>query len=166
MANILYKKLSDDVIGASIKVHKILGSGLLEKIYRKSLVIELRLQGYEVHEEKAYEVHYRKQSVGFYMADIVVNDKIIVETKAVNCLSPTHESQLINYLRISKLRVGYSRSTLLNLVFSGTDLSANSGREGVRLPLFLINKPKNHPQILLKSRLSKLNPEGFYRLNR
>jgi GxxExxY protein len=80
---------------------------LAEVLYKRALVIELDSIGIGCQLEKKYSVYYNKQFIGRYYADIVVANSIIVEVKAVKALDSAMRSQLINYLRISGIRVGY-----------------------------------------------------------
>ena len=107
MSIILHKQLSDQVIDAAFTVHSKLGPGLAEVLYKRALTIELHEQGIRTEKEKKYSVFYNQQLIGQYYADIVVEDSIIIETKAVKDLDVAMQAQLINYLRISGLRVGY-----------------------------------------------------------
>jgi GxxExxY protein len=107
MSNIIYKELSDKIIGCAITVHKTIGSGLLENVYEKSLCIELGLNNIPYTSQKVYSVYYKDSLVGKYVADIVIDNKIIVELKTVPCINNNMIAQLINYLHISNIRVGY-----------------------------------------------------------
>jgi len=107
MSNIIYKELSDKIIGCAITVHKTIGSGLLENVYEKSLCIELELNGIPFTRQQSYSVLYKGHVVGKYFADIVVDNKVIIELKTVPCINNNMIAQLINYLHISKLRLGY-----------------------------------------------------------
>ena len=91
---------------APIIVHNSLGYGFLEKVYRNSLVIELTKRGFPVQVEKPISVRYDGQIVGEYFADIVVDDKVIVEVKATDKHNSVFEAQLLNYLRATALEVG------------------------------------------------------------
>lgn len=107
MKNILFKELSDKVIGLGIKVHKELGPGLGEKVYETALCIELANFNIRFERQKEYPVYYCGQNIGVYYADIVVENCIVLELKAVSILTPIMETQLVNYLRLSKIRLGY-----------------------------------------------------------
>ena len=102
----LYKELSSAIIDSAYKVHNALGCGLLEKAYENSLVWELHLRGIKVSPQKEFRVIYREKEVGIYYADLVADDKIIVEVKSVEKIDAIHRAQLLNYLRISGLRIG------------------------------------------------------------
>ena len=103
----MYKGLSDRIIESVYVVHKALGPGLMENPYRNALFNRLFKTGLSVEKEVSYQVRFEGDVVGQYFADIVVEKKIIVEVKAVRELSELMEAQLINYLRISGLQVGY-----------------------------------------------------------
>lgn len=96
-------RLSAKVIGAAQKVSRVLGCGFLEKVYENALALELRRQGLDVQQQRGMEVRYEQEIVGEYLADLVVDNRIIVELKAVSSVQPIHEAQCINYLRASGL---------------------------------------------------------------
>ncbi len=102
----LYKELTSDIIDSACKVHNTLGCGLLEKVYGNSLAWELELRKRGVILQKEFKVVYREKVVGLYYADLVVDDCVVVEVKSVETLDDVHRAQLLNYLRISGLRVG------------------------------------------------------------
>ncbi len=101
-----YSDISKEIIGAAYEVHNTLGSGFLEKVYQNALMVELKLRKIGAEVEKPITVHYRGEMVGNYIADIVVEDKIIVEIKAIKALSEIHEVQLVNYLTATGIEVG------------------------------------------------------------
>lgn len=105
--SVLFQELSHEVIGACFTVQNFLGCGLLEKVYEEALVIELNSLGIPVARQKYFPVYYKGQLAGSYLADLVVDNKIIVELKSVTSLKPFMEAQLINYLRLSRIPVGY-----------------------------------------------------------
>jgi len=92
------KELTGKIIGAAMKVHRTLGSGFLESVYHRALAIELQKAGLKVEVEKPIQVFYEGQVVGDFVADLLVNDEVIVEIKAVQALVPAHEVQTVNYL--------------------------------------------------------------------
>lgn len=102
----LYKELTGEIIEAACNVHNSLGCGLLEKIYENSLAWELELKGRKISSQKEFRVIYREKEVGIYYADLIIDDKVIVEVKAVEQINDIHRAQLLNYLRLSALRVG------------------------------------------------------------
>ncbi|MBU0712575.1 GxxExxY protein [bacterium] len=104
---IYYKELSDKVIGSAIEVHKELGNGFLEKVYENALMIEFNLNGNSVKNQYQIPVLYKGKVVGEYFADILVEDKIILELKVAKSIEPIHEAQLIHYLKATGIKVGY-----------------------------------------------------------
>ncbi len=100
-------QLSHRIIGAAIEVHRHLGPGLLESAYELCLVFELKHLGVKVEEQKPLPVVYKEVRLDCgYRLDLVVEDEIIVEIKAVEKLLPIHEAQLLSYLRLAHKRVG------------------------------------------------------------
>jgi GxxExxY protein len=91
-------KLIKTVIGAAYTVHNTLGAGFLEKIYERSLRLELKKQNVNVEVQYPIPVHYAGEKVGDYYADLLVEGCLIVEIKAIESLNPAHEKQLVNYL--------------------------------------------------------------------
>jgi len=83
-----------------------LGPGFLESVYENSLMIELGEAGLGAITQKSLSVYYKDRLVGDFKADIVVEDKIIIEIKAVSKLAPQHEAQLINYLKATNTKIG------------------------------------------------------------
>ena len=107
MAQLAFKELSHQVLGSVFSVHNILGPGLLESAYEGALVIEFQRAGIAHTRQKVYPLFYKGELAGAYIADLVVDNKIILELKSVRQLTATMEAQLINYLRLSKVPVGY-----------------------------------------------------------
>jgi GxxExxY protein len=101
-----HRLISEKIIGCAFTVSNTLGVGFLEKVYQNALVIELRNEGLNVEKEKAITIYYNKQIVGEYYADIIVDEQIIIETKAVQSLNEIHQAQLLNYLKATKLPLG------------------------------------------------------------
>lgn len=102
----LYEEVTKKIIGCAYKVHNTLGSGFLEKVYENALKVELEKSGLGVEQQKAINVYYDNSVVGQYIADLVVNDAIILEIKVAETINKVHEAQLLNYLRATRLRVG------------------------------------------------------------
>jgi GxxExxY protein len=100
-------KLTRDVIGAAIEVHKILGPGLLESAYEECLCHELKLRkiSYERQKELAIEYKGIKLDCG-YRLDIVVASKLILELKSCSNLEPIHKAQLLTYLKLTGIKIG------------------------------------------------------------
>ena len=104
--NVLYEELTQDIIGAAFDVHNTVGCGLLEKVYENALEHELSLRGHNVCHQKEFQVSYKGKGVGIYYADLVVDDKVIVEVKSAADLVDVHRAQVLNYLKISGIKVG------------------------------------------------------------
>lgn len=102
----LHDEITDKIIKSFYKVYNTLGYGFLERVYQKSLVIELSKMGLTCCEEVPIPVYYDNIIVGDYRADIVVNNKVIIENKVADSLCKDHEYQLINYLKATNLEVG------------------------------------------------------------
>jgi len=92
--------------GAVFEVNKVLGSGFLEKVYERALLVELGKRGLKAQSQAPIRVLYKENIVGEYIADILVEGKVIVEIKTVESLDRIHEAQLLNYLKATGMRVG------------------------------------------------------------
>ncbi|MCK4283547.1 MAG: GxxExxY protein [Candidatus Brocadiae bacterium] len=101
-----YADLTEKIIGAAYAVYNALGYGFLEKVYENALCIELRKAGLRVQQQYAVQVRYKGELVGDYVADLLVEDKVIVEAKALSALQAVHEVQLVNYLKATGIEVG------------------------------------------------------------
>jgi GxxExxY protein len=100
-------EISHRIIGAAIEVHRHLGPGLLESAYQSCLAFELKQLDLKVEEQKSLPVVYKQVKLDCgYRLDLVVEDEIIVEIKAIEKLLPIHEAQLLSYLRLANKRVG------------------------------------------------------------
>ena len=99
-------ELSQRIISAAMEVHSALGPGLLEKFYEDALVHELNLRGMNFERQKEIILEYKDKEIGLQRIDLVVEDRIIVELKAVNDLHPVYEAQILSYLHAAKLHVG------------------------------------------------------------
>ena len=103
----VFNDCSNDIIGAAVAVHRALGPGLLESTYEACLVYELVQRGLKVEQQKALPVRYRGVYLDCgYRIDLLVEDSVIVELKAVEKLEPIHEAQLLSYLKLSGVKVG------------------------------------------------------------
>ena len=98
--------LTEKIIGCAFRVYNTLGSGFLESVYHKSLHIELEKSGLSSEVQKPIKVYYDYQPVGDFIADIIVNQLVVVELKAIQSLSKAHEVQLVNYLKATGIPVG------------------------------------------------------------
>ena len=103
---ILHEEKSKKIIEAFYKVYNKLGFGFLEKVYHNALLIELKKLGFDVKSQYPVKVYYEDFQVGDYYADIIVDDCIIIENKAMEALREEHEFQLINYLKATEIEVG------------------------------------------------------------
>lgn len=106
MKNFPHQELTKSIIGIYYNVYNELGFGFLEKVYHKSLLIELKRNGYKIDSEKKVNVYYKNEIVGKYIPDIIINDSVIVELKCVEYLTDIHENQLLNYLKATDCEVG------------------------------------------------------------
>ena len=97
--------LTETVIGCAFEISKVLGAGFLEKVYERALILELTLRGVSAKAQVSFPVCYKGQYVGEYLADLVVEEKLIVELKCVDRFASEHLAQCINYLKASRLRV-------------------------------------------------------------
>jgi len=102
----LYQELSEKVLAACFEVMNELGAGFLESVYEKALLIALRDKGLDVDAQVPLIVKFRGEKVGEFFADILIENKIIVELKAAKALLPEHQAQLINYLKATGIEVG------------------------------------------------------------
>jgi GxxExxY protein len=120
--NYLHSDITSEIINAFYKVYNQLGYGFLEKVYQNSLLIELRRLGLECAALQPIDVFYEEYKVGFYIADIIVNNCVIIEIKAAEALCEEHEAQLVNYLRATDIEVGlllnFGKKAELKKVFS------------------------------------------------
>jgi GxxExxY protein len=102
-----FNELTERVIGACIEIHRALGPGLLESAYEECLCHELSIAGISFERQKPLPVHYKNVKLDCgYRLDLVVEQKVIVELKAVENLMPIHEAQLLTYLKLSSLTLG------------------------------------------------------------
>jgi GxxExxY protein len=93
-------------IGCCIEVHRALGPGLLEKIYSRAVCIELGVAGISFEVEKHFAVMYRGHLLCHQRLDLIVAGQIVLEIKSVEHLNPVHQAQVLNYLRVARMRVG------------------------------------------------------------
>ena len=103
---LLYKQLVYDIIGCAMEVHNELGYGFLEKVYENALMLELRNSQIPAVQQAQIKVNYKNSIVGDYIADIVVDDKIILELKSATDISEEHIAQTLNYLKATGIKLG------------------------------------------------------------
>ena len=98
--------LARQVIGLAMKVHRTLGCGFVETVYRNAMAIELRKAGLTFESHPTISVIYEGTEVGVFQADLIIEDKLIVELKAASALTDEHSAQLVNYLAATKIEEG------------------------------------------------------------
>jgi len=95
-----------DTIGCSIAVHRGLGPGLAERIYSRALCLELSAAGISFEREKHFEIVYRERVIEVVRVDLVVGGEIVVEVKSIEQIVAVHHKQILNYMRVARLRAG------------------------------------------------------------
>ena len=100
------KRLSERTLKCAQNVSHGLGAGFLEKVYENALCIELTQAGIPFQRQQQFAVSYKGENVGNYIADIVVDDRLLIELKALSCFSKEHDAQVMNYLKATGLTVG------------------------------------------------------------
>ena len=117
------EELTYKIRGAVYEVYRTLGTGFLESVYQNALRNELQLQGLSVKSEVPLQVYYKENLVGEYRADLIVENKVLLELKAQNELPKSAEAQLINYLKTTGIKVGllinftHPKATVKRIVF-------------------------------------------------
>ena len=101
-----FENTTEQIIGSAYTVHNTMGYGFLESVYEKCLLIELRKAGLKCESQKPIVVYYEDEVVGNFIADILVEDTIILELKSVKSIAKAHEVQLVNYLVATGKEVG------------------------------------------------------------
>lgn len=102
----LHSDMTGEILNAFYDVYNELGYGFLERVYKNALYKELKKRGFDCSIERSIPVYYQGEIVGDYFADIIVDNTIILELKAVKTILPEHEAQLMNYLRATDAEVG------------------------------------------------------------
>ncbi len=105
-SRLLFGQLTYDVVGAAFEVMRVLGPGLIEKPYENSLVVEMKLRKLKVDQQRCFALDYKGVKVGDYIPDLIVGDAVIVDTKVIEHIGDYEIAQMLNYLRITGLRVG------------------------------------------------------------
>lgn len=114
--------VTEKIIGCVYRVSNTLGAGFLEKVYENALAIELEQSGLKVEQQRPITVLYKDQIVGDFAADLIVEERVIVELKAARTLDEVHAAQCVNYLRATDLKVcllvnfGRSRAVIKRIV--------------------------------------------------
>ena len=101
-----HSAISETIIGCCFEIMRELGSGFLENVYKNALFIAMKQKGLNVSAEQSFEVMFRNCKVGRYIADLIVENVIVVELKCCASLLPEHKAQVINYLKASGISVG------------------------------------------------------------
>ena len=101
-----HSDITEKIIACTYTVYNKLGFGFLEKVYENALMIELKKAGLHAEQQRPVKIHYEEEIVGDYIADIIVENKIILELKAVDKILDIHEIQLKNYLKATGIEVG------------------------------------------------------------
>jgi GxxExxY protein len=114
MEDLIHKELSEEIIGAAMKVLNTLRPGLDEKLYENALVIELAKRGHRIEQQKRFTVHYDSQLIGTLQPDLIVNNLVIVDPKVVADFNDSHLAQMTGYLAITELKL----ALLLNFKFA------------------------------------------------
>ena len=102
----LYRELTRSILGCAFEVINELGHGFLEAVYENALMVALEDRDLSAESQKAIGVRFRGRPVGIYYADLIVENKVLVELKAVSNLAPEHSAQVINYLNATGIEVG------------------------------------------------------------
>jgi len=103
----LYKVESQEIVGSAMEVLNEVGHGFHEKPYENALVIEFRLRGIPCVQQRQFDIHYKGEKVGDYIPDLIAYEKIVVDTKVTEKITDREIGQMMNYLKITGLRLGY-----------------------------------------------------------
>jgi len=103
---LLFRAEAFQIVGCAIEVLNTLGHGLIEKPYENALVVEFRLRNIPFRQQPAFDVLYKGQKVGLFIPDLIAFDAIVVDTKVIDQITDHERGLMLNYLRITKLRVG------------------------------------------------------------
>lgn len=132
--NYKHSDLTSKIIKASYHVYDYFGFGFLESVYEKALAIQLKKEGFKVVKQQPIKVYFEGTLVGDFRADLVVNDCVIIELKAVESIHPKHEVQLVNYLKSTEIEVGLVINFGEELKMKRKVFSNNQKREMNRIP--------------------------------
>ena len=103
---LLLKKEVFEIVGSAMAVLNELGHGFHEKPYENALIVEFRLRGIPFNQQPSYEMLYKGQNVGLFIPDLIVFGSVVVDTKVIERITDLERGQMLNYLKITKLRVG------------------------------------------------------------
>lgn len=130
----LHADITGKIIEAGYYVHQYFGFGHVESIYENSMLIKLRKMGFQVEKQVPIKVYFEGELVGNFKADLVINDTIIVELKAISELHSKHEVQLVNYLKSTTIEVGLLMNFGEELKIKRRVLSNEKKRKEGRIP--------------------------------
>ena len=105
-SKLLFANDTEEIIGAAMEVLNIMGHGLLEKPYENALCVEFKLRGIQYEQQPQFDVLYKGVQVGFYVPDLIVRNRIVVDTKTIDRIGDHEKGQMLNYLGLTGLRVG------------------------------------------------------------
>ena len=136
-----HRELTGNIIATFYEVYNELGHGFIESVYEKSLAIALREKGYEVLQQVDVPVWFRGEQVGDFDADLLVDQKVIIELKSARAIDPAHVAQLLNYLRATDIEVGLllnfgPSAQLKRLVFENSRKEPPGSKRGLLENLF------------------------------
>ena len=133
--------LTEKIIGCAMGVHRTLGPGYLESVYQNALLIELKKAAFEAVKNHRIPVYYEGEQVGDFVADVIVDNSVILELKATQEIHPTHEAQLVNYLQSTGMEIG------LILNFGAASLQVKRKHKSYRPKSSRLGNPENpvHP---------------------
>ncbi|MBI3788110.1 MAG: GxxExxY protein [Ignavibacteriales bacterium] len=103
---LLHSDITDDILKTFFHVYNLLGYGFLEKVYENAMVIALKQTKYSLKQQHPIKVYFEENLIGEYFADLLIDDKVIVELKASETIAKEHEAQLLNYLKATQIEVG------------------------------------------------------------
>jgi GxxExxY protein len=103
---LLYRELTEIIIGTAMEIHRSLGPGFIESIYENAMAVELQNRNVFIEKQKAIPIKFKGVLVGEHILDCLVEQKVVVEYKAVSELAKVHEAQVISYLKATSCKIG------------------------------------------------------------
>lgn len=103
---LIYKDLTYKIIGLAMEVHNELGYGFLEKVYENAMKVQFSKNNIKADFQVQFKVNFKGEIIGEFYPDIIVDDKVILELKAVEKINDIHKAQILNYLKVTKLKLG------------------------------------------------------------
>ena len=104
--DLIEKDLRFKIIGFAMEIINEVGCGFREKTYENALIVDLKLNNVNFSQQKSYQVYYKNEIIDNFIPDLVIEDKLIIELKTVESITDEHIGQLINYLKVSNIKVG------------------------------------------------------------